>query len=301
MCEGLQRAAPRRDDAQWIDRCRETSSGYLLPVHRNKNLVVRDNERVTAVRVRVDALGDPLTAGEQTVFLGVHAETCYFALSVSGDNPSLLAEMAERGEFVDLRRVGPSLDEFDVALLAYARAMIYWHERYRFCGVCGASTNCDRAGHARVCSDDHCGAVFFPRTDPAVIVLVYADRGACLLGRQSSWPVSMYSTIAGFVEPGEALEQAVVREVDEETGIRIDRVQYHSSQPWPFPSSVMTGFLARAVSLTIDRRDGELEDVGWFTRREVGNALRGGGRLCVPPALSIARRLIEDWYRGVPV
>src|SRR5262249_49094954 len=153
--------------------------------------------------------------------------------------------LADEVEFTDLRRVGPLLERFEGSLLAYARGITYWHQRHRFCGVCGAPTRSRDAGHVRVCLNETCKTQHFPRTDPAVIMLVH-DGDRCLLGRQSVWPTGMHSTLAGFVEPGESLEEAVAREVREETAIEVTDVAYHSSQPWPFPSSVMLGFHARA-------------------------------------------------------
>ncbi|MDH3637971.1 MAG: NAD(+) diphosphatase [Gammaproteobacteria bacterium] len=295
VSESLHRWGIRRDDPIWIRERLSGESTYLLPVFEHKNLVIKHDDRVAVARVEPRRLAEHLTTREDTVFLGEHGQRYYFALSVSGTNQPLLREMERLGEFADLRAVGPFLSDVEGALLAYARGMIHWHRYHRFCGTCGSETVSEKSGHVRVCAHADCGAVLFPRTDPAIIVLVDQDD-ECLLGRQPSWPQAVYSTIAGFVEPGETLEHAVVREVDEETGVRVASVQYHSSQPWPFPSSVMIGFLARAASRAIVNRDGELEDVGWFSRREVGDAISGRGNLRVPPAFSIARRLIEDWY-----
>ena len=167
-----------------------------------------------------------------------------------------------------------------------------WRARHRRCGVCGAPTLITRAGHCRVCSDPSCAQEYFPRIDPAIIVLV-SDGERALLGRQASWPARRYSTIAGFVEPGESLEDAVVREVAEETGVAVTEVRYHSSQPWPFPSSVMLGFKARAPADSEVRVGGELEDARWFTREQVHS-----GEALTPPTQSISWRLIESWLKG---
>jgi NAD+ diphosphatase len=148
----------------------------------------------------------------------------------------------------------------------------------------------------RVCTNPDCGQLHFPRTNPAIIVLV-ALRERCLLGRQATWPEGLYATIAGFVEPGESLEEAVVREVREETGIEVREVTYHSSQPWPFPSSIMLGFTAQAGSDHIQLNDGELEDARWFSREEIARGVEEGW-LRLPSSVSISYRLIEDWYDG---
>jgi NAD+ diphosphatase len=172
--------------------------------------------------------------------------------------------------------------------------MTYWHHRHRFCGVCGSPTDSIEGGFQRLCANPDCGHRHFPRTDPAIIVLVTSgERG--LLGRQPSWPKGMYSTIAGFVEPGETLEDAVIREVREETNIELCRVHYHSSQPWPFPSSLMLGFSAQAASSEIRVDEYELENACWFTREELTRKLLANV-LRLPSPMSISFRLIEDWF-----
>jgi NAD+ diphosphatase len=170
--------------------------------------------------------------------------------------------------------------------------MIAWRRRHRYCGTCGATTYAAKSGHVLVCSDPACRSEQFPRIDPAIIVLV-SDGDRALLGRQANWPLGRYSTIAGFVEPGESLEDAVAREVMEETGIEVDRIDYHSSQPWPFPASLMLGFMAHAVTSQIHLRDQELEDARWFSRAELAatDAL-------LPPQQSISFRLIEHWFNA---
>ena len=195
--------------------------------------------------------------------------------------------------FEELRALSPQLDTEEAGLLAYARALSIWRSRQRHCGVCGAATYPKRAGHSLLCSREGCGAEYFPRLEPAVIVLV-ADDERALLGRQSAWPPGRYSTIAGFVEPGESLEDAVAREVMEETGVRVTNARYDSSQPWPFPASLMAGFHAVGLPDPV-RVGGELEDARWFTRQDIR-----GGAVLLPPAHSISRRLIETWLHGPP-
>ncbi|MDH3588092.1 MAG: NAD(+) diphosphatase, partial [Gammaproteobacteria bacterium] len=180
------------------------------------------------------------------------------------------------------------------ALLAYAQAMVLWHRRHRYCGKCGTVCMSRDAGHERSCSNNDCGQTIFPRIDPAIIVLV-EHEGRSLLGRQPAWPSGIYSTIAGFVEPGESLEDAVRREVAEETGVRVGTVCYHSSQPWPFPSSLMLGFCAEATDPAISLNDNELEEARWFSRADLQAGLRAGA-LRVPPQLSISSKLIAQWY-----
>ena len=193
--------------------------------------------------------------------------------------------------FKDLRFAGGVLPPDEAGLLAYARAMVLWRRRHRYCGTCGARTSSTSAGHVMKCSNASCGAEHFPRLDPAIIVLV-TDGERALLGRQASWPAGRYSTIAGFVEPGESLEDAVAREVLEETGVAVLEASYHSSQPWPFPSSLMIGFTARAApdaAITYRRR---------ARGRALVHACRGiaAGVPGLPPPQSVSFRLIEDWY-----
>ena len=180
-------------------------------------------------------------------------------------------------------------------LLAYAKGILHWHERHRFCGNCGLPTESREAGHLRVCTDRACGASHFPRTDPAVIMLI-SDGDRAVLGRKSEWPDGMYSALAGFVEPGESLEEAVAREVKEEVAIDVNNIRYHSSQPWPFPASLMLGFYADAVSGEIAFDPDELEDARWFSRAELKRGEAGLVRRARSD--SIARRLINDWVYG---
>jgi len=196
----------------------------------------------------------------------------------------------------DLRQLAGRLDRHEGALLAFARAMVFWHSRHRFCGVCGAPTQSEEAGHMRRCTDPACAAMHFPRTDPAVIMLV-TDGERALMGRNKNFVPGMYSTLAGFVEPGESLEDAVAREVLEETGIAVGAVHYHSSQPWPFPANIMLGFHADATTTEIKVDYGELEDARWFERDWI-LAHVDDDTFRLPRRDSIARRLVEDWLHG---
>jgi NAD+ diphosphatase len=226
-------------------------------------------------------------APESVVFLGLYHERACFLVELEGEQPP---GIEAEGEFRELRFFGALLPQDEAGLLAYARALTLWRQRHRFCGVCGAPTRATRAGHVLVCANPACRSEQFPRIDPAIIVLV-TDGERALLGRQANWPAGRYSTIAGFVEPGESLEDAVAREVREETGIAVSDIRYHSSQPWPFPSSIMLGFTARALDTDIVTTDQELEDVRWFSRADLAS-----GFPAMPSIQSISFRLIEDWY-----
>jgi NAD+ diphosphatase len=191
----------------------------------------------------------------------------------------------------ELRPLLTQLPVSEAAVLACARALLIWRARHLHCGVCGAPTKARLAGHCLRCTSSECGAEFFPRLDPAVIVLV-SDGDHALLGRQPSWPPGRYSALAGFVEAGESLEDTVVREVREETGVHASAVSYFASQPWPFPSSLMLGFHATADRNEALQLDGELEEARWFSSAE----LKAKAARVLPPSYSIARRLIDTWY-----
>ncbi|HKG02385.1 MAG TPA: NAD(+) diphosphatase, partial [Conexibacter sp.] len=181
----------------------------------------------------------------------------------------------------------------EAALGAYAASLLSWHRRHRFCANCGAATDSTDAGHERRCPA--CDTHHFPRTDPVVIVRVVDAHDRLLLGRQASWPAGRFSVLAGFVEPGETLEEALRREVLEESGVIVGPAAYVASQPWPFPSSLMIGFNAVATGGDPVPGDGELQEVGWFTREEVRAAAEGRGEIMLSPPYSISRRLIDGW------
>ena len=237
--------------------------------------------------------GADLGAGPGTaIFLGLDGEQAWFCV----DAAVVDVEAPAR---IDLRRAAAEWPAPLSTAFAYARGMSYWQARTRFCGVCGGATEFRRGGFVAHCAQ--CGNDHYPRVDPAVIVAV-GDGARLLLGRQASWPARRYSVVAGFVEPGESLEQTVAREVHEETQVRIDSCQYLGAQPWPFPGALMLGFRASADANQQPQVDGELEDARWFTREEVGAALARGGAddgssLLLAPSISIARALIEDWYQ----
>ena len=292
---GLDRASERRSDAAWIESLFHNPTSRLLPIWRSKSFVVPGEEpRVSIIKpATAHALSIPPS---DAVFLGLKEDVAHFAVDVSHLDDSARAQAFDgRGEFVELRSVGPLLSRDDGGILAYAKGITHWHSRHLFCGVCGTETVMREAGHVRVCSDTECGSQHFPRTDPAVIMLVsLGDR--VVLGRRSEWVEHMYSTLAGFVEPGESLEDAVAREVWEEVRIEVADVRYHSSQPWPFPASLMLGFYADAATDDIEFNREELEDARWFTRQEL--AAGGAGIKHRPHSDSIARRLIKDWVES---
>ena len=288
----LDRIAGRREDADWIEQRLADPDTLFVPVWRNRNLV-RGLETGTpeAVYISGEAAHAMRMQGGPWAFLGMLEDRAVFAVDIStAEDPVPLAP-EELGKFVDLRTVGWGVAKPEASVLAHARGLMQWRARHRFCGVCGSVCDAQSAGHMMRCTA--CDAQHFPRTDPAVIMLVHHNDRA-LLGHSQRFPrANMYSTLAGFVEPGESLEEAVRREVFEEAGIQVGAVHYHSSQPWPFPGNIMLGFYAEALTedITIDTE--ELIDARWFSRDEMRNCDAHG--FALPRVDSIARRLIEDW------
>ena len=306
----LDRAAAQRRDDAWIAERLADPESRVVPVWRDRNLIAagpRDGPPVARLLTGEAGRAVLARAGE-VAMLGLDAGIPCFAADLSALEEPDAAAMTNGAEFRDLRAVGALMAGPEATLLAYARGILHWHRRHRFCGTCGQPTESRLGGHVRRCANADDPHEHFPRTDPAVIMLVaHADlsgRGpACLLGRQKRWPDGMYSTLAGFVEPGESLEEAVTREVMEETGVRVAEVRYQASQPWPFPASLMLGFRARAVTADVAFDPRELEDARWFRPDEVrafgewGTAPPGEKRL--PRKDSIARWLIEGWLADI--
>jgi NAD+ diphosphatase len=227
------------------------------------------------------------------VLLGSRDGEILFAIDVTGlDEPAGKLGLND-AEFPDLRAIASVLSPADASIAAQARHLLDWHSRHRFCPGCGQPTKAKDAGWARICPS--CSTEHFTRTDPVAIMLVHSgDR--CLLGRQAAWPRPFFSALAGFVEPGETLEETVRREVKEEAGVDVGAVHYHSSQPWPFPASLMLGCLADATSEEIKVDGAELEEAAWFTRDDVVRSLRRPSDvLAVPPRMAIAHQLLRVW------
>ncbi|MBK6599826.1 MAG: NAD(+) diphosphatase [Proteobacteria bacterium] len=290
----LDRRAELRDDPDWADQARADGETLFVLAAGLAQLVSHEPQPEIAF-VRAD---HPLVAdapdSSLTLLGWFRGARCVLVDIGHASDERLRLELPAAARLEELRPLASILPKDSAGLLAYARALMFWRERHRFCGVCGRATMPGRAGHVLNCraADSGCGASFFPRLDPAVIVLVTDNQGErALLGRQASWPPGRYSTVAGFVEPGESLEDAVAREVHEETGVRVKDVRYLSSQPWPFPSSLMLGFQAVGGDEPIEHIDGELEDARWFTRAQIA-----AGEPMLPPPTSISYRLIETWF-----
>jgi len=273
----------RKDRAEVLDRLGGPGA-VVVPVRGQQVAVAGTPPALVAV----DAL-----EVDDAWLLGECADDgrCFFAVDLDGDGAPDVT-LPPDARWSGLREVAAILPALDAHVLATATGLSQWHRTHRFCGACGEPTTADWAGHRRLCGG--CGREHFPRTDPAVIVaVVHGDR--VLLGRNPAWPAGFASVLAGFVEPGESLEDAVAREVLEEAGVAVTDVRYESSQPWPFPSSVMLGFRATAASDELDPDPEELVDAAWYSREELRE-----GAVAMPPPVSIARRLLDDWLDEAP-
>jgi len=273
----LDRADDRRHDADWI-RTQFDAPSTTIYALRDGQPLVRDGALAIVPRTTEPAL-----------FLGTRDERAYFAIE-----PAATFDAASDGAtFEDFRTIVPLLSDDQATLASTARSLFEWHRRHRFCSVCGQPSEVAKAGWQRVCRG--CSAEHFPRVDPVVIMLpLFGDR--CLLGRQGAWPAKRMSALAGFVEPGETIEAACAREVQEEAGLIATHVRYFGSQPWPFPSSLMIGLFAEVANEAAVADGVELEEVRWLTREEARAALDGTHPEVLPPsAIGISRHLIEAW------
>ena len=290
--ETLDRAVHRRVDAAWL-QAQLVDSARLVFTWQDCNLFSVDGSKRPLLLA-----ASRLTSALDPIFLGIRADgASLFAVDLSESETekealTRLGLTLDQARFTQLRQFDGSLSSEDRALLFYSRSMTHWHQVQKYCSRCGSPTRPEEAGHVMACTNASCAAKYFPRTDPATIMLVH-ENDRCLLGRQPSWPAAIYSTLAGFVEPGETAEEAVFREVKEESGVEVKNIRYFGSQPWPFPQSLMLGFFAEAT--TTDIKCGtELADVRWFEVSETRELLK---RLAArfPHLDTIARRLIRSW------
>ncbi|HET6866580.1 MAG TPA: NAD(+) diphosphatase [Solirubrobacteraceae bacterium] len=289
----LDRAGTERLDPGWVAEHLGDPASRML-VGSADGVLVSTDPPVSLLRVPVPARPGRPAEEAWPVMLGLEDGVALFALDLDVQPPEERRRLTERGRIATLREAGRMLAPAEAGLAAYLVALLNWHRRHRFCSACGAASLVADGGFSRTCPG--CGAQHFPRTDPAVIMLVEHD-GHALLGRQAGWPKGQYSVLAGFVGPGESVEEAVIREVKEESGITIHEPRFVASQPWPFPMSVMLGFEAGSDGGEPSPGDGELEAVRWFSREEVGAALTGRSEhLVVPPGISISYFLIERWF-----
>lgn len=301
----LDRAGNPRRDAAWLSARRRDPASRFLPLRELKPLIELGPGGKAELAWATPAFAE--RAGEAPcIFLGLDKGIAHFALDL--DRAPQLAEMATgpAHKYIDVRSIAPQVSGGEAAILAQARSLVDWHQRHGFCARCGAPTDLAEAGYSRHCTDAACKAQHFPRTDPVVIMLAVhrdpANGDRILLGRQPQFPPGMFSALAGFMEPGESIEEAVRREIKEEAGIETAAVRYIASQPWPFPSSLMIGCVAEATSDAIQVDKAELDDAQWFSRDElvrmVANATDVSATPRIPPPLSLAHQIAERWLNG---
>ncbi len=296
----LQRKFEIFDNSEWLEQIFQNKNIKVVPLWEDKNLFSEIGDKITPplpCYPKIQEFMEIVNISKHYTFLGYQTkqnkDMGYLAIDLSHLNEiEINKKISKWGNFYDLRNISPLIKGLDGSILAYARAIVTWHKNNGYCGKCGSKTLPIKLGHQRNCTNKICNKEHFPRTDPAVIMLVH-NNDKTLLGRQKLWPAGMYSTLAGFVEPGETLENAVAREVHEEAGVKVKNIQYHSSQPWPFPSSLMMGFFAEAQTSKIKINTEEIEDVKWFSKKELLNF--SDQQKFLPRKLSISRRLIEDW------
>jgi NAD+ diphosphatase len=297
----LNRASEKRTDSDWVAAKRRDPSSLMLPLWRLAPLLLGPDTSSGPTELGlmrpeiVDLLADDEAA---CVFLGLDGDTAIFAIDISkADDPAKEGPLAGLGHFRDARMAAQIVSVRDAAIIAQAKALIDWHQRHGFCPRCGAATKMMDAGYRRLC--DKCNAEHFPRVDPVVIMLA-TDGDACLVGRGKHFPPAMFSALAGFMEPGETIEEAVRRELMEEASVKVGEVTYYATQPWPFPSSLMIGCFAKAESRDVKVDDNELAEVRWLERslaRELVSGKRVDG-IQVPPSIAIAHHLIKAWALG---
>ena len=289
----LDRASTERKDPEWV-RAQLAEPGSRVIAAGSDGLLVADGDAPELVRLAVD--NDEIA---EPILLGLEGGDAVFGLDVEALAPDARRVAIDGHRFMSLREAGTEMAPAEAGLAAYVMAMLNWHRRHRFCANCGNPTDVVEGGYERRCP--RCGAHHFPRTDPVVIMTVeYDDQ--LLLGRRTGWPEGRLSVLAGFVSPGESAEEAVSREVQEESGIVARDPVFVASQPWPFPASLMLGFHAVSDGGEPRATDGELDEVHWLSRDAIVEAINGGDPgFQLPGSVSIARFLIDRWAQGAQV
>jgi NAD+ diphosphatase len=292
----LDRASERRVDPDWLRGQLDDPNSLAVALWNGRPLVEDSPSGKPAVQIAYlpIALARELAAGDERVlFMGLWRDTAVFAIDLEGPADPADGPLTGLGRFEDLRAIALLLPPTDAAILSTAKAVFEWRRKHGFCPNCGQPTLVVDGGWKRVC--ESCRTEHFPRTDPVVIMLpTFGEK--CLLGRQAVWPKGMYSALAGFLEPGEAIEEACARELKEEAGLTAVEVRYHSTQPWPYPSSLMIGLLAEVADDDAVADQTELDEVRWFTREETRALLRGEiPAVFAPGPMAIAHQLIKAW------
>jgi NAD+ diphosphatase len=293
----LNRASEKRTDTNWIDSKWRDPSSLVLPMWRLEPFLRESKQPGSSIELGLlpPGIADSLAGTEASrIFLGLEGDRAIFALDITeAGDPANVGPLAGLGYFRDARMAASMVSIRDAAIIGQAKAMIDWHQRHGFCPKCGAPTKIMDAGYRRLCE---CKAEHFPRVDPVVIMLA-TDGDACLVGRGKQFPPGMFSALAGFVEPGETIEEAVRRELMEEASLKVGEVTYYATQPWPFPSSLMIGCFAKAESRDTKVDENELAEVRWIERRVARELIEGKQveGLRVPPPIAIAHHLIKTW------
>jgi NAD+ diphosphatase len=297
----LNRASEKRSDPNWVASKRRDPSSLVLPMWRLEPFLLGPEDSSPPLElglVRLEVVDSLAGAGATYILLGLDGERAVFALDVSeADQPANGGALAGLGHFREARAAAQMVSLKDAAIIAQAKALIDWHQRHGYCPRCGAPTRIVDAGYRRLCGK--CNAEHFPRVDPVVIMLATAGE-ECLVGRGRHFPAGMFSALAGFVEPGETVEEAVRRELMEEASLKVGEVTYYATQPWPFPSSLMIGCFARAESRDVKADENEIAEVRWLDRRLARELIEGKqvDGLRVPPPIAIAHHLIKSWAFG---
>jgi NAD+ diphosphatase len=290
----LDRASERRTDAQWLAEQLASDQSLGMALWNGRPLVEPNKAGGMQIAYLPARLVGELAGGnERLLFMGLWKGTAIFAVDLDGQANPADGPLQGLGAFEDLRMVALKLPASDAAIVATAKSMFEWRRRHRHCAACGEPSEAVDGGWKRRCPA--CEAEHFPRTDPVVIMLPWhGDR--CMLGRQEIWPKGMFSALAGFLEPGESIEEACARELAEEAGLRTRKVVYHSTQPWPYPSSLMIGLIAEVEDDEGTPDQTELSEVRWFTRAEARDLLAGKiDGVSAPGALAIAHQLLKAW------
>lgn len=294
----LNRVSDRRTDEAWLAEKLADPSSLAIALWNGKPLVENGSEpkSVQIAYLRASLAGELAGGHERLAFMGLWKDTAVFAVDLEGGADPAEGPLSGLGRFEDLRAITPRLPASDAAILSTAKSLFEWRRRHKFCSACGQPSEVREGGWKRACPS--CKGEHFPRTDPVVIMLpVFGER--CLLGRQAIWPKGMFSALAGFLEPGESIEEACAREVMEESGLTALSVRYHSTQPWPYPSSLMIGLIAEVSNDEATPDQTELEEVRWFNRDEAAALLKGDlPGVFAPPPMAIAHTILKAWVEG---
>lgn len=295
----LNRDGERRGDEAWLAEKLADAESLAVALWNGKPLVedvLGEDGKPTGVQIaylRADMAQDLAGGSEKLLYMGLWKDIAVFAVDIEGAADPAEGPLQGLGRFEELRGVASTMPPADAGILATAKSMFEWRRRHRWCSACGQKTEVSDGGWKRICSA--CETEHFPRTDPVAIMLALHE-GKCLLGRQAAWPKGMFSALAGFIEPGETIEEACARELEEEAGLKAVAVRYHSSQPWPWPGSLMMGLMADVDSADAAPDQTELEEVRWFSKEEAGQLIKGELEgVFAPPPLAIAHQLIKAW------